>query len=45
MMEIGMGAGLGLVVAMVWEVFARSKLAKIEAFNAKLKQAKRDGLL
>jgi len=40
-----MGLGLGLVIAGVWKIWANTQFAKMDAFNAKLKQAKRDGLI
>ena len=40
-----MGLALATVGGVIWEAFARTQVAKIDAFNAKLKQAKKEGLL
>jgi len=44
-MEIGMGLGFALASAMVWNAAASAQIASIEALNARIKQAKKEGLL
>jgi hypothetical protein len=43
--EIAMGLGLGLLTGAIWKAYANAQYAKMDAFNIKLKQAKREGLL
>jgi hypothetical protein len=43
--EIAMGSALGVAFAVMWEFAIMGELSRIDAFNAKLKQAKKDGLL
>lgn len=44
-MDISLGIGMGLVVGGLWETYAHTEIAKIKAANARLKEAKKDGLL
>lgn len=45
MMEIGLGLVLSFGAALIWQGMAGTQIAQIEAMNARIKQAKKEGLM
>lgn len=44
-MEIAIGLALGTAVGLVWKVWANGEYAKMDAFNERLREAKKKGTL